>query len=219
MTEYSFGSKNRFLSNKLELNGEIFYYDYKDYQLSYSNPNSGAQEIFSAPKAVIYGADTSAQYLLTDDDRLSATFSYLHAKIADFTTPFATTWDVANSLVELPAGTSLKGYDLIEAPKLAGSVGYQHDFGFRSGARLIARVDNHFESGHWGVFQHPAASYSPSFSKTDVNLTYYSSDARWHINGYIYNIENAVSFGAGLGLAGAFIMPPRTYGMKIGYDF
>jgi len=219
MTEYSFGTKNRFLGNKLELNGEVFYYDYKDYQLSYSNPTSGAQQIFSAPKAVIYGVDTSGQYLLTDDDRVSVTFSYLSAKIEDFNTPFSTTWDVANSLVELPAGTSLKGYDLIEAPKVSGSVGYQHDFGFSSGAQLIARVDNHFESGHWGVFQHPAASYSPSFTKTDLNLTYYTSNNRWHINGYVYNLENSVSFGAGLGLAGAFIMPPRTYGMKVGYDF
>ena len=219
MTEYSIGTKNRFLANKLELNGEAFYYDYKDYQLSYSNPNSGAQQIFSAPKAVIYGVDTSAQYRITEDDRVSATLSYLNAKIAQFTTPFATTWDVANSLVELPAGTSLKGYDLIEAPKISGSVGYQHDFNFNSGASLIARVDNHFESGHWGVFQHPAASYSPSFSKTDLNLTYYAANNRWHINGYIYNVENSVSFGAGLGLAGAFIMPPRTYGMKVGYDF
>jgi iron complex outermembrane receptor protein len=219
MTEYSVGSKNRFLQNRLELNAEAFYYDYRDYQLSYNDPNSGAQEIFTAPKVKIYGVEFTTQYQLTQSDHIYATFNYLSAKIDEFTTPFSTTEDVASSVILIPGGTSLHGYSLIDAPKIATSAGYYHDWNFASGASLVAQVDTRFETKHYGEFQNSPAVTSPSFTKTDINLTFYAPERRWHASVYVRNLENSVEFGPGLVLASACIYPPRTYGMKVGFDF
>jgi iron complex outermembrane receptor protein len=219
MTEYSVGSKNRFLNNQLELNAEAFYYDYKNYQLSYNDPNSGAQEIFSAPKVSIYGLELSGQYALTSYDRFSATFNYLNARIDKFVTPFTTTQDAASSVVLIPGGTNLKGYSLIDAPKVAISAGYSHDWLFNTGASLTAQIDTRYETSHYGEFQHSPEVTSPAFTKTDINVTYTAPNKRWHVNAYVRNIENSVEFGPGLVLAGAYIYPPRTYGARIGFDF
>ena len=69
---FSVGSKNRFLGNRLEFNAEAFYYDYKDFQLSFNDPTSGPQTIFNAPKATVYGIDLSTRYSLTPHDKLLA---------------------------------------------------------------------------------------------------------------------------------------------------
>jgi iron complex outermembrane receptor protein len=99
------------------------------------------------------------------------------------------------------------------------SAGYAHDWDFASGASLVGQVDTRFETQHYGEFQHSPEVTSPSFTKTDINLTYYAPDKRWHVNAYVRNLENSVEFGPGLVLAGAYIYPPRTFGMKIGFDY
>ncbi len=216
---FSVGSKNRFLNNRLEVNAEAFYYDYKDFQLSFNDPTSGLEEIFNAPKAKVYGVDLSLQYSLTAHDKFDATVELLQAHITDFHTPFTTYGDPASSTVVIPGGSSLAGYDLIEAPHTSSSIGYEHDFDLPNGAVVAARVDNHYESAHWGDYEEQQADYSPPFSKTNLTLNYTAASERWHAGLYVYNLENAVSFGQGGAYAGTYIFPPRTYGGKFGLKF
>jgi iron complex outermembrane receptor protein len=216
---FSVGSKNRFLNNRLELNAEAYYYDYKDYQLSFNDPTSGLQEIFNANKATVYGIDFSLQYSLTPHDKIEATVALLRANITDFHTPFTTTGDPAGSTVVIPGGASLAGYDLIESPHTATSIGYEHDWDLPNGALIAARIDNHYETAHWGDYEKQQADYSPPFSKTNLTLNYTAADERWHAGLYVYNLENAVSFGQGGAYAGTYIFPPRTYGAKFGMKF
>ncbi len=142
------GSKNRFLNNRGEFNTEAFYYDYKNYQLSFNNPTSGLQEIFNADKASVYGIDFSSQFNITVHDKLDAT---------------------------------------LEA--------------------------------HRGDYEKQQADYSPPFVKTNITLNYTSADTGWHAGLYVYNLENAASFGQGRACAGTYIFAPRTYGAKFGMKF
>ncbi len=216
---FSVGSKNRFMGNRVEFNAEAFYYDYRNFQLSFNNPSSGAEQIFNAPKARVYGIDFETQYNLTAQDKLDGTLELLRAYITEFVTPYTTFGDPNNSTVVIPGGTSLAGYDLIESPTVAASIGYEHDWGLSSGAQIAGRVDNHYESSHWGDYEHQQANYSPPFVKTNITLTYTSAQGGWHLGAYVYNLENAASFGQGGPYAGAYILPPRTYGAKFGMKF
>jgi iron complex outermembrane recepter protein len=216
---FSLGSKNRFLGNRLEFNTEAFYYNFKDYQLSFNDPTSGLQEIFNAPKTVVYGIDFSVQYSLTPHDKINATVEFLRAHISEFVTPFTTTGDPAGTTVVIPGGSSLAGYDLIESPRTSTSLGYEHDWDVQWGGQIVARVDNHYESSHWGDYELQRADYSPAFSKTNLTLSYTSAKETWHAGLYVYNLENAASFGQGGAYAGTYIFPPRTYGAKFGVKF
>ncbi len=221
MLGYALGSKNRFLDNRLQVNAEGFYYDYKDYQLSYNDPNTGQQLILNAPKVVIYGLDLDSIFQLTQADRVSGSLELLSAKINEFTSPpsFTTVMDWANSTVLLPGGSNLRGYDLIESPHVSWNLAYEHTWTFAAGANLAARVDNTFESSHWGEFEHPVGTLSPAAYKTNFNLTYSAPENRWHVTAYVLNMENAVSYGQGAPIGGVFIFPPRTYGVKLGFNF
>ncbi len=219
MRAYSLGSKNRFLNNRLELNAEGFYYAYSNYQLSFNDPTSGLQEIFNANKASVYGIDLSSQFSLTAHDKFDATLEILRAQIDEYHTPFSTYGDPASSTVVIPGGSSLAGYDLIESPHTSASLGYEHDFDLPSGAMVAARVDNHYETSHWGDYEHQYADWSPPFVKTNISLNYTSAGRGWHAGVYVYNLENAVSFGQGGAYAGTYIFPPRTYGAKFGMNF
>jgi iron complex outermembrane receptor protein len=216
---FSAGSKNRFVDNRLEFNAEAFYYDYSNYQLSFNNPTSGLQQIFNAPKAKVYGADFETQFSITPADKVDGTLELLRAYITDFITPYSTYGDPANSTIVIPGGTSLAGYDLIESPTVSASIGYEHDWALASGGQIAGRVDNHYESSHWGDYEHQEANYSPPFVKTNITLTYTSAQGGWHLGAYVYNLENAASFGQGGAYAGSYILPPRTYGAKFGMKF
>jgi len=215
----SVGSKNRFLENRLEVNAEAFYYDYSDYQLSFNNPTSGLQTILNANKAKVYGIDLSSQFRVTSHDKFDATLELLRAYIAEFITPYSTYGDPANSTVVIPGGTSLAGYDLIESPQVSLSIGYEHDWDLPGGGQLAARIDNHYESWHWGDYELQQADYSPPFLKTNITLNYTSAKDTWHAGLYVYNLENAVTFGQGGAYAGTYIFPPRTFGGKVGFRF
>jgi iron complex outermembrane receptor protein len=221
MLGYALGSKNRFLDNRLQVNAEGFYYDYKNYQLSYNAPNTGQQVILNAPKVVIYGLDLDSIFQLTPADRVSGSLELLSARIDEFTSQpsFTTTQDWANSTVLLPGGTNLHGYDLIESPHVSWNLAYEHTWTFAAGASVAARIDNTFESSHWGEFEHPVGTLSPAANKTNFNLTYSAPENRWHVTAYVLNIENAVSYGQGEPVSAVFIFPPRTYGMKLGFNF
>jgi iron complex outermembrane receptor protein len=216
---FSLGSKNRFLNNRVEFNAEAFYYDYKNYQLSFNNPTSGLQEIFNADKASVYGIDFSAQFNITSHDKVDASLELLRANITSFDTPYTTFGDPANTTVVIPGGTSLAGYDLIESPHTSASLGYEHDWDVPWGGQIAARVDNHYETAHWGDYELQQADYSPPFVKTNLTLNYTSAQAGWHAGLYVYNLENAATFGQGGAYAGTYIFAPRTFGGKFGMRF
>jgi len=108
VTSFELGSKNRFLDNTLQLNGDVFYYDQHNYQLldfytpyiygaesaNYvgtnqcaTSPGVNAPTACSAPtlnlNAYVFGAEFQARYNLTADDQFNASGSYLDAKFSN----------------------------------------------------------------------------------------------------------------------------------------
>jgi iron complex outermembrane receptor protein len=108
---------------------------------------------------------------------------------------------------------------LIEAPHVSWNLAYEHTWTFAAGASLAARLDNTFQSSHWGEFEHPVGTLSPPSYKTNFNLTYSAPENRWHVAAYVLNIENAVEFGQGTPAGSLYIYPPRTFGVKFGFNF
>ena len=82
ITAYSVGSKNRFLDNRLQLNGELFYWIYKNQQISHVGVDSAGTVIFptdNVGKAKMKGFELEAQYLLTATTLFTTDVDYLDA--------------------------------------------------------------------------------------------------------------------------------------------
>jgi outer membrane receptor protein involved in Fe transport len=77
---YEAGTKNILLGGSLMLNSDVFFYDYKDYQVSQIRDRTAVNENFDAR---IWGAEAEAMWQPLADLRVNANFGFLHTRIGD----------------------------------------------------------------------------------------------------------------------------------------
>jgi len=242
ITSYEAGVKNRFFANRLQLNATAFLYDYKDFQVSAVGVIAGqnATVTLNADKARVYGVEFESSLVVTENDRLDATLGWLHAEYTDFVLPRGDAFANNNANAAVPAcfkanftlaaprSTDFSGCRMARTPEWSLNVGYQHTWAMESGARLVGRVQTHYESGKNLEYHGFAQNKQDGFTKSDVSLTYSSADDRWSLQGYVRNIENddvrtASSPNSTTGLStngnGEFYAPPRTFGLRLGVNF
>jgi iron complex outermembrane receptor protein len=210
LTAYTIGIKSRFLDERLQVNDEFFYYDYRDLLVQSFNLNTGLLTTFNAQKVKIYGNQLDVLFQATSQDLFNLTVGWLHAEYEDFLVPPDVNIGMDNR--------NFGGYTLQYAPEWTVSAGYQHDFEFSRGY-LRARAETRYESSFWGTFTHSRGTEQDGYTKSDASLTWYSDDADWSLGVWIRNIENeAVLAATTTGQYGpygdAFIEPPRTYGVR-----
>jgi iron complex outermembrane receptor protein len=242
ITSYEAGVKNRFLDNRLQLNASAFLYDYQDFQVSAVGVIAGqnATVTLNADKAKVYGLEFETNLVITENDRLDATLGWLHAEYTDFVLPLGDAFAnnsanatmpacyTANFAAAAPRSTNFSGCRMARTPEWTLNVGYQHTWNLESGAKLTGRISSHYETGKNLEYHGFAQNKQDAFTKTDLNLTYASSDDRWSLQGYVRNLEDenvrtASSPNATTGLAtngnAEFYAPPRTYGVRLGVTF
>jgi iron complex outermembrane recepter protein len=210
LISYSTGTKFRFLDNRLEVNNEIYFYNYKNLLIAPfdDNPAHYGNTFYNADKTEIYGDELDVKYLLTPSDQLQMNFNYNHARAIDF-------------IVGDPP-VNYGGLQLIEAPDIVADLGYRHTWTVPGGASVELNGDSHYENGFWGTFNHAPTTHQPAFTRTDANLTYRSQDGKWDIGLWGKNLENSAVIGpgayVGAGLIGGvyWLLPPRTYGVRFG---
>jgi iron complex outermembrane receptor protein len=242
ITSYEAGVKNRFLDNRLQLNATGFLYDYRDFQVTAVGIIAGQQAAvtLNADKARVYGVEFESNLVLTERDRIDATLGWLHARYTDFKLPLGDAFSnnganatvpacfTANWASPAPRMADFSGCRMARTPDWTLNVGYQHTWEIASGAKLVGRVQTHYESGKNLEYHGFAQNRQDAFTKTDLSLTYTNADDRWSLQGYVRNLENddvrtASSPNSTTGLAtngnGEFYAPPRTYGLRLGVTF
>jgi iron complex outermembrane receptor protein len=210
MIAYTAGIKSRFLDDRLQVNDELFYYDYEDLLVQSFNLNTALLTTFNAAQTTIWGNQLDVLFLPSGRDRLNVSIGYLNAEYDDFIVP-------AGVNIGIPQ-TDFGGYPLQYAPEWTVSAGYQHEITVGAG-RVVGRVDTRYEDSFWGTFAQFRGSEQQDYFKTDASVTYYSADDRWSAGLWIKNIENvavlaATTTGQFGPYADAFIEPPRTWGAR-----
>ncbi|RPI16670.1 MAG: hypothetical protein EHM60_01365 [Lysobacterales bacterium] len=210
LTAWTLGVKSRFLDDRLQLNNELFYYDYRDLLVQSFNLNTFLLTTFNAGKTRIWGNQLDVLYQPTGADRLNLSVGYLNARYRDFIVP-----DSVN--IGIPR-RDFGGYELQYAPDWTVSAGYQHDFRLDEGY-VRARVETRYESEFWGTFTQSRGTQQESYTKSDASVTYFAPGDRWSLGLWVRNIENeAVLAATTTGQFGpygnAFIEPPRTWGAR-----
>ena len=216
--EYEIGSKNQFLNHKLQINGDIFYYNYTDLQVTgvAEIPNAAPQAItFNSGRATSLGGDLSLIALPTSIDRLSMSLGLLHAKYNEFDLPLGDAFHTG------PA--SYSGNPLQAAPKYTVTVGDSHTFNLGDNGTLTSNIQSRY-TGHQSMnYTNFPIAQQAGYSKTDLTVTYAPAQARWSTQAYLRNAENRVVYtyvqpnsptAAGYSLA-----DPRTYGVSFRMSF
>ncbi len=241
---YTLGSKNRFLDNRLQLNVEIFYWKYKNQQVSYLGPVLVAPGLYGPGNLIdnigqsrMYGAEADLVFAPDRDDNFEVNIQYLNSKYNSLTysglsgsgaplrTSCATTLD--NSFNAIPPGVvfevSCGGKPAVNAPKISVNLAYDHTF--RLGDyRLVAGVRSRIESSRYLSLEFNDVQRQKGYMTSDAILTLNAPDDRWSISAFVNNIEDKVLYAGStlqpiLNTAYNSLRPPRTYGVRTSVHF
>jgi iron complex outermembrane recepter protein len=238
LTAFELGLRNRLFDNSLQLNVELFYWDYKDHQVAYVGFNSiGAPGFITsnAGAAEIYGADVDLTWRLTGADTLHVGAEYLHARYEDFKRVTVAPGDVGslcatNPLPPAPTGIpqvemDCSGQVMQRSPELTGSVNYSHRFDLPNGGALTFGADAIYSDEKYLSINLTPATLVDETVIGNADLTYSARNDRWSVAAWVKNVSDENYYSGG-GVSPRFpsivfatINPPRTYGARFNVNF
>ncbi|MEY4413934.1 MAG: hypothetical protein RIQ53_1227 [Pseudomonadota bacterium] len=219
LTAFELGSKNRFLDNRLQVNGELFHYRYRNYQVMYADsaapsPISGdttaafMQYVVNAGEGQISGADVEARWRLEDGPELKAAATVTEARYGDFA---------------LGALQSMNGARVVGTPRWTLTLGAEQQWPL-AGGLLTAGFTTKFSDGYTVSLNDamPGGNLNGrqgAFHKTDLRLGWAPDDGRWSVSAWVRNLENDAQTTQVLPFGRAQITDPRTFGVNAGWTF
>ena len=211
LTAVEGGFKFKLADGRVRLNGAIFHYDYKDLQLSQICCTPPQTLTKNAASAKVDGLELDALINASPNDRVELGANFLNARYDTF---FPDT-----------AGRptfSFSGKLLDHAPRFVGTVGYTHAFNLSSGGNVEAGIRSKMSGQYYMQDLNNLSQFrQPSFSKTDVTLTYKPTGDHWYVQAFGKNLEDKITLAAASsGLAAsATIEEPRTVGVRAGFKY
>lgn len=219
LTAYEGGVKFKFMDGRLRFNASAFHYDYKNLQLSQAatltDPTTGAKVlqtlIQNAGTAKVDGIETETTWTPTSNDRLLVALNYTNARYSTFSPT-----NSSNQTV------NFSGKQLDHAPKWTATLAYNRTVPLANGAKVEAGVMSRISSSY--VMSDLNMLYQfrqPSFTKTDLTLTYKAPRERYYVQAYAKNLENNITIAAAASgnTPSVTIEEPRTYGIRAGVKF
>jgi iron complex outermembrane receptor protein len=246
ITAFEIGARNTFADGRVILNFEGFWWKLRDGQIAHVkfDPAGNINLVTdNAGKAEIKGGNIELQAALSDNDTLRLFVEYNDAEYTDFS--FDTAYSIFGTQLFNPASTGCdvsapfpgatfgtqaatidcSGFQMPRAPKWSGAATYAHTFDLPAGDTVVFDTTAQFASSRWLGFDYVEAERADGYVTFDANLTYSAPNRQWSVAAFVRNIgEEAVYTGAGVHafappLTYATIAPPRTYGVRLRYNF
>ncbi|MEM9257944.1 MAG: hypothetical protein AAGA91_21110, partial [Pseudomonadota bacterium] len=117
------------------------------------------------------------------------------------------------------------GFEMTKSPEWSGRASYTHTFPLPNGAELDAQVDVNYTDERWLTANFLEGQRVDSFTFWNAQLAYFQTDLNFSVTAYIRNITDEESFQVSLNqtqvpeFVGLVPGPPRTYGLRVRYDF
>jgi len=219
LKDYDIGSKNRFMDNRLQLNGSAFYWLYDNQQTQAFGPinPSGFAYIVYPSKSHIYGGSISATALATESDKIDAEIVYTYGVFDQYKTASIPSLGVV--------GVNGNGTERPYTPKWTEHLAYTHTFKLPSDAMVAFNVNSTY-IGRQYIYSTPGVGIANqgSFHKTNATIGFTSASTLWSVEAYVNNIENAftlnsLQLSSTTGNYFGYTDPPRTFGMRISRKF
>ena len=237
LTNYEIGTKFSFLGGHLTWNSAAYYEVFKNYQLSapvtYPDGTHGLGFANVGGKTKVAGFESELAYSQSND-RATLVLSVIpekklgterYAASNDYYVPTACPPEstISNNCMDIT------GNDLPHAPDVSLTAIYEHDFVLGNGGRLTPRISSQYQSAQWlSWFNFGDGDKQKAYVRTDLALRYTEPGDKWYVNAYVQNVSDGrvKSSAAGSTLLSngtvAFTsqyLPPRTYGVQLGFWF
>ncbi|GHC83815.1 hypothetical protein GCM10019060_03570 [Novosphingobium pokkalii] len=233
ISAFTLGSKNRFWGQRIQINAELFYWIYRNQQISHLVNDSAGQAIFATQnvgRATYKGAEIDARARLATNTELSADIQYLDARYSTFV------YDAPNTNGGVSNGTGCpslavstnytidcSGFRPPYAPEWTINLGGQQTIPLQRGD-LVADVHAHWQSTTLTGLEFVRDEYQKAYWLVDAQLTYRAPGDRFTLGVYGRNLFDATTIANSGPTAftiytSAALNPPRTYGVRASVKF
>jgi iron complex outermembrane receptor protein len=210
---FEIGTKNSLMGNTLQLNGDVFYSNYRGYQASQTAAVLQGSGIFNVGSAKIFGAEAEVKALLAKTTRVSLNAAYLHTKFG-------------NGIVVNDGdgnAVDISGNRLPNAPSFTVTGSVDQDFIVGSG-KITAHADAKYSSKYYfSAFNLDDVSTS-SFVVANASLGYEPDHGGWKVIAFVRNVfdKNVLAYAQQNFVSHTNnyqFQPPRTYGVRASVSF
>jgi iron complex outermembrane receptor protein len=208
---YETGVKKEWLNQSLRTNISLFYYDYTDLQVSsFSTP--GVVFVSNATDATIQGLELETSWIPHYSWRFDFNAAYLDATYDDYDAP------LGNALVDVSDNT------LNASPeyKLNMAANYYHDIDV---GQLGYRLEYYWQDREYYTAFNEDVSSQGAYGLVNARINFLSLDEQLELQFYGENLINEAystssrEFPAATVGVTKDINPPRTFGVKLAYNF
>lgn len=208
------GIKTTSLGGRLRANFTVFHYDYANLQVSIVRGTQARIE--NAASAKVNGVEFETTIGPFSGFTFNGSATYLDSKYKNYVS--------INPIFIANGPQDLNGNQLTQSPKFSVNLSGQKSWELGNG-ELVARTEYHHVSRIYFTPFNQQNISQEGFGLLSGSVAYRSNDG-WSIDAYIKNAANklavAQSF-VGTPLLGfpnvGVLIPPRTYGIKISYEF
>jgi iron complex outermembrane recepter protein len=215
LTSYEAGVKANLLDRKLRLTATGFHYDYSNLQLSQISATycgGPCLVISNAGRAKIDGVELELTAQPSPRNRFDLAVNWLNARYTDYL---------------VTTGVNFAGEKLDRSPTWTVSAGYSYTLPI--GASNVVLAAHTRVSDHYQLISTALRNFfrQPSFTKTDLTVTFNGPGQHFYLQGYVKNIENSITLSSASLSANfpaftdglAWFGDPRTYGVRAGFKF
>jgi iron complex outermembrane recepter protein len=223
---YEAGLKTTTEDGKFRANTAAFYYNYKDLQVG---KVQGQQVVLeNAAAAKIYGLEEELSAKPLHNLTLNLNVSWLHARFTRYVTADQSRPGGDGVTIDPSSGQpafNLKDNELAQSPNYTVNLAAEYAVELRAATLTLRGESNWSDRVYFTGFDRDNVSQAP-YSAQNAFVTYEPADGPWHVTAYVKNIAdktveasaNVATTLVGSPLIG-FLLPPRTFGVTIGYRF
>jgi iron complex outermembrane receptor protein len=209
VTAYEGGFKSTLYAHRLEINGALFRYDFKDGFLNVDSATSPIPITINAANIRTLGGELDIHWLPLRGLDLTGGVGFLDSKIKS---------NISSG------GHSLEGGRPVNAPKTTLNGKASYEIPLTSDWRFVVSTDASWRSSQYLYAVNGPANLEKGYLIVNANATLYSADDRYSVSLWVKNLNKRVyrtyvndlsSFGWLLNVYG----PPRTYGISTSFHF
>ena len=216
---YEVGLKGTFLDDRLRTNIAGFYYEIDDLQLdrTFTDEVGTLVSVFeNAAQTEGKGLELEATWLVSDQLTLSGYIGYLDVEFVDYV--------AANNLDPDAQNQDLAGNRPRQTPEWSGHIRADYAMHLDSGAALSFGAEASYKDEQFYTEFNDEVTSQDAYTMVDANVRYDSSDGNFFINVWGKNLTDEDVYSGIFIIAtgrtiGGSLLPPRTYGVTLGYDF
>jgi iron complex outermembrane receptor protein len=172
---YEAGFKTAWLDNRLQLDGAVFHYQYKNQQIIDVRP-TGQQPLINLPKSKIDGGELELVTRPARDFTLRIGLGFLNATVQDGA---------------IAGGTiSVDGHQLPEAPHVSATVAADWDAFALASGHVVLHVDSNYASKEYFELVNEDRIAQVPYALVNARATWHSGDEKWEVGLWDKNITN-----------------------------